>query len=58
MGSSLRYTLLSRDLLADMRLYWHKYHPGKWLFPGYGQDKHLSYAAARKVFMVNKKKPA
>jgi integrase len=57
-GRKDRYTLLSRDLLKEMRLYWHKYHPGKWLFPGYGQDKHLSYAAARKVFMVNKKKPA
>jgi integrase/recombinase XerD len=57
-GRKDRYTLLSRDLLEEMRQYWRKYQPKKWLFPGYGQDNHLSYAAARKVFMVNKKKPA
>lgn len=55
-GRKDRYTLLSEELLEELRLYWKKYHPQKWLFPGYGQDKHLSYAAARKVFMAAKKK--
>lgn len=57
-GRKDRYTLLSKELLEELRLYWRKYRPKKWLFPGYNQEKHLSYAAARKVFMVNKKKPA
>ena len=57
-GRKDRYTLLSKKLLKDMKLYWLKYQPKEWLFPGYDKDKHLSYAAARKIFMVNKKKPA
>ena len=56
-GRKDRYTLLSKELLKDLRLYWCKYRPEKWLFPGYNQEKHLSYAAARKTFVVNKKKP-
>ena len=57
-GRKDRYSLLSKELLEELRLYWCKYRPQKWLFPGYDQNKHLSYAAARKVFMSIKKKPA
>ncbi|MFO7554112.1 MAG: phage integrase N-terminal SAM-like domain-containing protein [Desulfobacterales bacterium] len=57
-GRKDRYTLLSQELLDELRSYYRKYQPKKWLFPGYDQEKHLSYAAARKVFMSIKKKLA
>ena len=55
-GRKDRYSILSIELLEELRIYWLKYRPQKWLFPGYDQDKHLSYAAARKVFVSIKKK--
>ena len=57
-GRKDRYTVLSEMLLEELRLYWNKYQPGKWLFPGYGHDKHLSTSAASVVFYNAKKKPA
>jgi integrase len=57
-GRKDRYTVLSEMLLEQLRLYWNKYQPGKWLFPGYGHDKHLSTSAASVVFYNAKKKPA
>ena len=57
-GKKDRYTILSKNLLAELRLYWKKYRPEKWLFPGYGPDKHLCTIAAQKVFYNAKKKPA
>jgi integrase len=57
-GKKDRYTILSKNLLAELRLYWKKYRPEKWLFPGYGPDKHLCAIAAQKVFYNAKKKPA
>lgn len=57
-GKKDRYTLLSKELLGELREYWRAYRPQKWLFAGYDQEKHLSYAAARKVFVNSKKKPA
>ena len=57
-GKKDRYTILSKKLLADLRIYWRQYHPGKWLFAGQNPEKHLSEAAAQKVFYVAKKKPA
>ncbi|MCK5193817.1 MAG: hypothetical protein KAQ71_08410, partial [Desulfobulbaceae bacterium] len=57
-GRKDRYTLLSKELLVELRQYWRKYQPEKWLFTGYKKGEHLSYAAARKVFVVNKKKQA
>jgi integrase/recombinase XerD len=57
-GKKDRYTILSKNLLAELRLYWKKYRPEQWLFPGYGPDKHLCTIAAQKVFYNAKKKPA
>ena len=57
-GKKDRYTVLSKNLLRELRLYWKKYRPEKWLFPGYGHDKHLCSIAAQKVFYDAKKKPA
>jgi len=57
-GRKDRYSVLSEKLLKELRLYWKKYRPEKWLFPGYGHDKHLSTSAASVVFYDAKKKPA
>ena len=56
-GKKDRYTVLSKKLLKELKLYWKKYRPEKWLFPGYGYDKHLSTAAASQIFYHAKKKP-
>lgn len=56
-GKKDRYTVLSKKLLKELRLYWKKYRPEKWLFPGYGYDKHLSTTAASQIFYHAKKKP-
>ena len=56
-GKKDRYTVLSKNLLKELRQYWKKYRPEKWLFPGYGADKHLSTVAAQQVFYNAKKKP-
>ncbi len=57
-GRKDRYTILSQKLLEDLRSYWRKYLPEKWLFPGQKPQKHLSTAAVHKVFTLAKKKPA
>ncbi len=56
-GRKDRYTVLSRHLLDELRVYWQKYKPLKWLFPGVNQKKHLGYTAARDAFYKAKKKP-
>jgi site-specific recombinase XerD len=53
-GYKDRYTLLSKTVLAKLRLYLrafqvHKYD-AQWLFPGQDKDKHLSKRSAQKVF--------
>jgi len=57
-GKKDRYTVLSSELLKELRLYWEKYRPGKWLFPGHGHKKYLTTAAAAQIFYRAKKKPA
>ena len=56
-GKKDRYTILSQKLLEDLRTYWLKYRPGKWLFAGQKPDRHLSEAGARAAFYHAKKKP-
>ena len=56
-GKKDRYTVLSEKLLVDLRTYWCKYRPGKWLFPGQKAENHLTEAAAQKAFHNAKKKP-
>ena len=48
-GRKDRYTILSKKLLVDLRTYWSKYHPGKWLFAGQNPQRHLSEAAAQRA---------
>jgi len=56
-GKKDRYTILSKKLIVDLRTYWSQYRPGKWLFAGQNPKKHLSEAAAQRVFYLAKKKP-
>ena len=56
-GSKDRYTVLSKHLLDELRVYWQKYKPGKWIFPGINKEKHLGFTAARGAFIKAKKKP-
>ncbi len=56
-GHKDRYTVLSKHLLDELRIYWLEYKPAKWLFPGVNREKHLGYTAARDAFYKAKKKP-
>ncbi len=53
-GKKDRYTLLSKHLLDELRIYWQKYKPVKWLFPG-NDGRHLCYAGARLAYVKAKK---
>ena len=57
-GKKDRYTVLAKNLLVDLKAYWRKYHPEKWLFPGQKAERHLTEAAAQRAFYLAKKKPA
>jgi len=56
-GRKDRYTILSKTLLENLRIYWRRDQPGKWLFAGQKPDTHMSEAAAQRVFYLAKKKP-
>jgi site-specific recombinase XerD len=56
-GKKDRYTILSKKLLVDLRAYWCKYRPEKWLFAGQKAEKHLTETAAQRAFYLAKKKP-
>lgn len=56
-GRKDRYTVLSDLLLLDLRAYWRKYRPGKWLFCGQKRQNHLSEAGAQHAYYLAKKKP-
>jgi site-specific recombinase XerD len=56
-GKKDRYTLLSKSMLDQLRLYWCVYRSQQWLFCGYNPDKPLSIRTVQYVFTVAKKKP-
>lgn len=56
-GKKDRYTILSKHLIVDLRAYWRKYRPDKWLFPGEKPENHLSESAAHMIYCKAKKKP-
>jgi integrase/recombinase XerD len=56
-GRKDRYTVLSVRLLSDLRTYWRKYRPGKWLFSGQKPQNHLTEAGAQRAYWLAKKKP-
>ena len=50
-GKKDRYTLLSPQLLAELRSYWRLYRPKDWLFPSpVYPDRHLSEDAVQRAF--------
>ncbi len=57
-GKKDRYTILSKKLLVDLRAYWCKYRPGKWLFSSPNKQRPLSESSAQCAFYLAKKKPA
>jgi integrase len=57
-GKKDRYTILSQKLLEDLKSYWRKYRPEKWLFPGQKPENHLNTVSVHKAFTLAKKKPA
>lgn len=57
-GQKDRYTVLSENLLVELRNYWREYTPGDWLFPGKSLDGHVSTSTVSRVFYKAKKKLA
>lgn len=57
-GDPIFETFLSRHLLDELRVYWQKYKPGRWIFPGYDKEKHIGYSGASEAYDIAKKKPA
>lgn len=55
-GVKDRYTILSKNLLENLRSYWQSYRPTKWLFPSANPEKHISCSTAQKLFVSAKKK--
>ncbi len=49
-GRKDRYTLLSQSILHELRDYWIRYKPQKWLFPGAKAGRHLSERSVQKAF--------
>jgi site-specific recombinase XerD len=49
-GKKDRYTLLSKKLLDELRLYWKVYRPAYWLFPQREGNKHISIDTAQKAY--------
>jgi site-specific recombinase XerD len=49
-GRKDRYTLLSPRLLEELRAYWRKYRPQRWLFEGAKAGCHLVVGTAQKIF--------
>ncbi len=49
-GQQDRYTLLSPQLLGQLRNYWKEYRPGEWLFPNQKRSGPILRGTAQKVF--------
>jgi site-specific recombinase XerD len=57
-GNKDRYTLLSKNVLIDLREYWYAYRPIDWLFFGRDKEKPLTPRGIQRIFKIAKKKPA
>ncbi len=51
-----RYTILSKQLLTQLRTYYRQYRPKEWLFPGNNPGKPLADSTVRAIFMTAKAK--
>ncbi len=56
-GRKDRYTVLSEKLLCELRKYWLKYSPERWLFPGQKPNSHITSSTASTAIYAAKKKP-
>ena len=55
-GRKDRYTLLSPQLLQELRDYWKEYQPGVWLFPNAQRTGPMSQGTAQKIFYAVKRR--
>jgi integrase/recombinase XerD len=49
-GQKDRYTLLSPQLLQELRAYWREYRPGEWLFPNQKRNGPILRGTAQHIF--------
>jgi len=55
-GGKDRYTLLSPQLLQELRHYWQEYRPGQWLFPNRQCSGPMPAGTAQKIFYHAKRR--
>ena len=55
-GRKDRYTLLSPQLLQELRQYWREYRPGEWLFPNHQRSGPMLRSTAQKIFYRAKRR--
>ena len=55
-GGKDRYTILSKKLLTELRLYWKRYRPSIWLFPNRAKNGPLSTNEAWHIYNQAKKR--
>ncbi|MFQ5684821.1 MAG: tyrosine-type recombinase/integrase [Candidatus Binatia bacterium] len=55
-GRKDRYTILSQNLLTELRRYWKRYRPSVWLFPNRAKNGPLSRGEAWHIFNQAKKR--
>lgn len=55
-GQKDRYTLLSPQLLRELREYWQAYRPGEWLFPNQKRTGPILRGTAQKIFYAAKER--
>ncbi|WP_408956122.1 site-specific tyrosine recombinase/integron integrase [Natroniella sp. ANB-PHB2] len=49
-GRKDRYTLLSKEALKQLKLYYKLYKPKEWIFPGQKKGSHLTVRSVQRVF--------
>jgi site-specific recombinase XerD len=49
-GNKDRYTIGSKRLLEELRVYWKKYRPRTWLFPSQNPEKPMHIGTAQKIY--------
>jgi integrase/recombinase XerD len=54
-GRKDRYTLLSPQLLQELRDYWKEYQPGEWLFPNRKRTTAMCRGTAQRIFYAAKR---
>jgi integrase/recombinase XerD len=55
-GQKDRYTLLSPQLLHQLRHYWKEYRPGEWLFPNHKRNGPMLRGTAQHIFYALKRR--